>query len=166
MTDKYEYNQRGHKETRVGQAVYDILSVDQPDYTAEDILDQMQEGILKYLEEAAEKGLKELEGDFYILHLFHKDLSQMGISNVLKQSAAIFPHRNWHPVEVMGAHPNPAKSLYKVDKKNGEMRLLWTVPGYQDCLSILKSPDNYNPMLIKWINCALSAFPKSTHKVA
>ena len=164
MDEKYIYNQRGHKEVRVGQAVYDILSKDQEAYTAEDILDGMQKGILSYLEEAAQKGLKELDGDFYILHLFDKDLTQFQVDNVMKQSAAIFPSRKWHPAEVMAAHPNAAKSLYFVDKKNGEMKEMWTVPGYQDCKSILKKPENYNSNLIKWINVAL--YPYSKKKVA
>jgi hypothetical protein len=148
--EKYSYDRFGTKGSRVGQAVTDILSVDQPAYTAEEILEQMGEGVVKYLLEAAETGCKAYSKPFYILHIFKKELGQMGAENVMLQKATIFENRKWTPKEVMDAHPTPTKTLYECDPKNGTLTLLWTVPSLQECQSILRHPGGYDPHLCEW----------------
>lgn len=152
MVDKkYSYERFGKKGARVGQAVTDILSQKQQDYTAEEILEEMGKGIVNYIQEAAEKGCEQYEGKFYILHLFKKTLGQHGIENAMLQKAMCFKERKWKPKEVMDAHPNSAKTLYEVDKVNGIIKLLWTVPGWEDCKSIKKNPDLYDRDLVEWV---------------
>ena len=158
LEGKYSYDRFGSKGARVGQAVYDILSKDQPNYTAEEILDEMGKGIVSYIQDAAEKGCKEYDGSFYILHLFKKALSQHGIENAMLQKAMCFKDRKWTPKEVMEAHPNSAKTLYEVDKVNGVVKLLWTVPGWEDCKSIKKNPRLYDRDLVEWVKEATKGF--------
>lgn len=154
-SDKYSYDRFGSKGSRVGQAVVDILSNEQPNYTAEEILDEMGKGVIKYLEEAVEEGCRKYQKPFFILHLLKKELSMMGVSNALLQKATCFAHRNWSPQEVMAAHPHATKTLYFVDPKAGHMVLEWTVPGIEDCHSVLKNPKTYDPKLVQWVQEAV-----------
>ena len=159
MTEKdYSYNRFGSKGVRVGQAVHDIISQDQPSYTAEEILEEMGKGIVDYIQEAADKGCKEYIGRFFILHLFKKELSSMGVENAMLQKCSCFKDREWKPQEVMEMHPNSAKSLYEVDPKNGMIVLKWTVPGWEDCKSILKNPSHFDPDLVRWVKEATQSF--------
>ena len=148
---EYSYERFDTKGTRVGQAVHDIISQENPDYTVEEILEEMGKGVVNYIQEAAEKGCKEYDSNFYILHLFKKELSAFGVENAMLQKAMCFPNRKWEPHEVMEMHPTPTKSLYHVEKKNGTITLMWTVPGWEDCKSIMKNPKIYDPDLVKWI---------------
>ncbi len=161
LDKKYSYDRFGSKGARVGQAVHDMLSQPQPSYTVEEILDGMGKGILKYIEEEAEKGCKKYDGEFYILHLFKKAMGEHGIKNVMKQSARCFESRNWTPREVMEQHPHATKTLYKVNKMSGIIRLLWTVPGWEDCKSIRKNPVLYDPDLLQWVVQAMDGYPGS-----
>lgn len=153
--EKYSYDRFGSKGSRVGQAVHDILSNKPSQYSAEEILEEMGKGIVNYLMEAVEKGSKEYKKKFYILHLFKKDLTAMSIDNAMLQKATCFPHRKWKPCEVMEMHPNSTKSLYECDPKNGTLTLLWTVPGWEDCRSILKNPKIYDKDLVNWVKEAV-----------
>ncbi len=158
MDKKYSYDRFGATGMRVGQAVHDIISKEQPNYTAEEILDEMGKGIVAYIQEAAEKGCKEYKKTFFILHLFKKQLGNLGVENAMLQKAMCFPERKWLPHEVMNVHPNSAKSLYEVDPKHGLVKLIWTVPGWEDCKSILKNPNLYDPDLVGWVKEASTPF--------
>ena len=151
---KYSYERFGMKGSRVGQAVHDILSSRPQSYTAEEILEEMGKGIVAYIQEAAEKGCEAYDGKFYILHLFKKALGEHEIENAMLQKAACFKDRVWTPKEVMDAHPHATKSLYEVDKVNGLVKLLWTVPGWEDCKSIKKNPHLYDRDLVAWVKQA------------
>lgn len=163
MADReYSYQRFGSKGVRVGQAVHDIISKDQPTYTTEEILEEMGKGIVSYIQEAAEKGCKEYDGPFFILHLFKKELSAMGVENAMLQKAACFKDREWKPHEVMEMHPNSTKSLYRVDPKNGTVTLQWTVPGWEDCKSVKKNPDLYDRDLVQWVLEATKPLEKAS----
>ena len=151
-TRDYSYNRFNSKGVRVGQAVHDILSKKSPVYTAEEILEEMEQGIVSYIQDAVEKGCAEYSGDFFILHLFKKELSSFGVDNVMMQKAACFKSRCWKPFEVMEMHPNSTKSLYKVNSKNGTVVLEWTIPGWSECMSIKRNPELYDPQLVNWVN--------------
>lgn len=162
MVDKdYSYNRFGTKGSRVGQAVHDILSQEQPEYTAEEMLDEMGKGIMNYIQEAAETGYKEFKGDFYIVHFFKKTLTQHDIQNAMSQKAVCFQKGPLEPAWYMQEKPNDAKTLYEVDAKNGVIKLVWTVPGWEDCKTIKKSPDLYDRDLVSWVKDATQSFEKS-----
>lgn len=159
MKDKeYSYSRFGSKGARVGQAVHDIISKEQPTYTAEEILEEMGKGIVDYIQEAADKGCKAYSDRFFILHLFKKELSSVGIDNAMLQKATCFKEREWRPCEVMEMHPHSAKSLYEVDPKNGTIILRWTVPGWEDCKTIQKNPALYDRDLVAWVKEATQSF--------
>lgn len=156
MTEKkYSYDRFGSSGTRVGQASYDILSQANEQYTAEEILDEMGKGVVEYLQQAAEQGCKEFTGKFYIIHLFKKALTQHDIPNAMSQKAVCFQKGSTDPAWYMKEKPNDTKTLYEVDQKNGVIKLVWTVPGWQDCKSVLKSQDSHDPQLVMWVKEAL-----------
>jgi hypothetical protein len=62
----------------------------------------------------------------------------------------------------MQEKPNDTKSLYEVDPKNGVVKLLWTVPGWEDCKTIKKNPDLYDRDLVKWVEEATQSFKSAS----
>lgn len=145
---KYTYDRFGSKGMRVGQAVYDILSKDQPTYTAEDILNEYAPKYMEEIERCVEANKDKLRNPFYIFVLTHKE---MWAENVV---------RNWfiarqtppHGFDAVSDYPHHNKTLYLVDVKKGKMMLCWTVPGIEDCKSIMKNPMAYDPDLVRWID--------------
>lgn len=144
---KYTYDRFGSKGMRVGQAVYDILSKDQPTYTAEDILNEYAPKYMEEIERCIESNKDKLRTPFYVFVLTHKE---MWAENVV---------RNWfiarqtppHALDAVTDYPHHTKTLYLVDTSKGKMKLCWTLPGLEDCKSVTKNPQIYDPSLVKWI---------------
>jgi hypothetical protein len=148
MHKDYSYNRFGSKGQRVGQAVQDILSKEQPKYLVEDFLDEFGPDYLELIRERASEGKRVLQSPFYILSLLNKGLGEVMVSNVLKHSARCFQTK-FTSKEVMNAHPNSVKTMYEVDVKKGEITLLWSIPAWEDCKSIMKHPALYDESLVK-----------------
>lgn len=153
MSDKkYEYKRFGCDAKRVGQAAIDILSKNQPDQTVEETLDEYGKDYVKHFETAVKDGSKRYVNPFHVLVLSNKE---MWAPNVM---------RNWfiprqtapRAHEMIYDYPNHMKTLYKIDVVSGKAELLWTLPGKQDCQSIMKTPQSYSPDLVKWIMDAFS----------
>jgi hypothetical protein len=147
----YSYNRFGIEGQRVGQAVTDILSKEQPTYTVEDILDTSGQDFLKEVIKIADENKTKFEAPFHIFVLTNKDLGQFGVANVMRNK---FVPRQTAPnmMDMMEQYSGSVKSLFEVNKEKGEITLLWCLPAYQDCLSILKTPNSYDPQLVAWID--------------
>lgn len=156
-TNKYAYERFGCSAQRIGQAVLDIVSSSPPSYTVEDILDELGKDWLDLIRQRAEEGKLVRESPFYILSLLNKDLGQFEVDNVLKHSARHFQYEK-SMKDVMSAHPSSVKNLFKVDVKNGEISLEWSLPGWEDCRSIMKNPSIYDPQLVKWVSEIIASF--------
>jgi len=151
-TDKYDYNRFGSKAKRVGQAVVDILSTPQPMQTVGDTLAAYGPDYAKQIEECIEANEHKYKSPFYVFVLTKKE---MWAENVV---------RNWfiarqtppYAFEMMQQYPNATKTLYMVDTKKGHVEALWSLPGWQDCISIAKNPTTYDPKLVKWVEDCLS----------
>lgn len=148
---KYSYERFDSQGVRVGQAVLDILSIPQPEMTAEEVIEGMAHGIVNYIQEIAEEGYKQFEKDFYIIHIFRKILGYLDVKNVMSQKAIGFVSGPIDPKFYMKEIPSATKTLYSVDRKNGIIKLNWTVPGWEDCKSILKNPSIYDFKLVEWV---------------
>lgn len=133
--------------TKVGHALLEILSKEQPTYTAEEILSELGPDYLDLIRNMADQAKNIYPNTFYILSLMNKEMGQFGIANVLKHSCRPF-HKEFSKKEVMHAHPNAVKNLFRVDVKNGEITLLWSIPGREDCVSIMKNPGLYDAKLV------------------
>ena len=144
---KYFYNKRGSKGARVGQAVSDILSHDQPTYTVGDILDGFGAKFAQELEATIEANIPKYKALFYVLALTKKEF---WADNVV---------RNWfiarqtapHALDLMIQYPGYTKTLYVVNSRKGDLKVAWSIPGLEDCKSILKSPDTFSAELVQWI---------------
>ncbi len=148
---KYSYQRFGCDSSRVGQAVHDILSKEQPDYTAEEIMEGMAPKISKEFYDTVEKGNKLFDKSYLILMYFNKTLTHLGVSNVMKMGFLIGDKKeDFDPIELTCKHPNWDKTLYKIDPK-GSFEIVWHLPDFQRCQMIAKSPQKYHPDLSKWI---------------
>lgn len=144
---RYYYNKHGAKGARVGQAVADILSQDQPTYTAGEILDGFGARYAQELEKTVNNSMSKFKPPYYILALTKKEF---WADNVV---------RNWfiprqsapYAMDMMVQYPNHTKTLYVVDDIRGDIKVAWSVPAYEECKSVLKNPSIYHPELVKWI---------------
>lgn len=145
--DRYSYNRFGSKGKRVGQAVTDILSKEQPSYTAGEILDEYSHKFVKELEQSIENGQKTFKDPFYVLVLSNKE---MWAPNVIRN---YFIPRQTSPLasELTAQYPHYVKTLYKVNSSSKSLTLLWSIPGKEDCKSIMKNKNLYSPELVSWI---------------
>ncbi len=75
----------------------------------------------------------------------------------MSQKAVCFIKGPTDPKFYMQELPNAAKTLYQVDRVNGLIKLMWTVPGWEDCKTIKKNPDLYDRDLVKWVIEATTA---------
>lgn len=160
--DKYDYNMFGSKGKRVGKAVLDIISTDQPSYTVEDILSEYGKDYCLEFEKTIEENKKKYKSPFYIFVLTKKEFYA---SNVV---------RNWfiarqtppYGSQMMTDYPNHTKTLYIVDADKGELRVLWSIPGKEECKSILKEPQIYSQELVSWIlDCYSGGLDKESYSV-
>ena len=145
---KYSYNRFGMKGKRVGQAVHDIISKDQPECTVEEILDASSQEYVKQIENAIKSGQEKGYHDpFYIFVLTKKE---MWAENVVRN---FFIPRQSAPyaLDMMCEYPHHTKTLYMVESTKGEITVLWTLPGIEECKSILRQKHIYDPQLVKWI---------------
>ena len=146
----WESESKSDKTSKVGQAVYDLLSREQPAYSVEDILDQFGRDYLDLIRSIADKAKGQFEPPFYIFSVLKKDLGQFGVANVLKHSARPFQLKVTSK-RAVEAHPGATKTLFRVDAKKGEIALEWSIPSNEECVSVLKHADLYDPQLVKWI---------------
>lgn len=145
---KYTYNRFGMKGARVGQAVHDILSkTEEKSTSVEEILDEYSHKFVKELEDTISANEHKYKDKFHVFVLSNKE---MWAENVV---------RNWfiaretapEALDMVAQYPNHCKILYEIDKRNDKVTLKWTLPGIQDCISIVKNPGLYDPTLYKWI---------------
>ena len=146
-TGKYDYNRFGAKGQRVGQAVYDIISQDQREQTAEETIFEFGPDFVKELETAVETGAKRFASPYYVLVLSKKE---MWACNVMRN---YFIPRQTFPrgTEMVQQYPNHTKTLYKIDAKKGDLKIIWSIPGHQECQIVAKNPGQYDPQLVEWI---------------
>lgn len=145
---RYTYNRFGMKGSRVGQAVVDILSKDQPNITVGEIIDEYSPDFVKHFEEAMETGTAKYKSPFYILVFSGKE---MWATNIMRNW---FVPRQTAPLalDLVYEYPNKTKTLYLVDGYKGDIKLLWSIPGIEECKSVLNNPLAYHPDLVEWID--------------
>jgi hypothetical protein len=149
---RYQYNRFGMKGARVGQAVADILSKDQPTYTVEEILEGFNVRFAQELEKAVNDSLEKYESPFYVLALTKKEFwAENVVRNwfIPRQSAP-------YAMDMMIQYPNHTKTLYVVHEQRGDIKVAWSIPAYEECKSIAKHPATYHPELVKWIEDCFS----------
>ena len=143
---KYDYDRFGKKGKRVGQAVVDILSENQAPQTVEETLDALGPDFVKDLLQCAEDNQPKYGASFYILVLTKKE---MWAANVVRN---FFIARKTppHALDLIKEYSNFTKTLYLVDVHRG-LHIIWSIPGHQECLAVMKTLQSYDESLVKWI---------------
>ena len=148
VDEKYLFDKDGIKATRVGQAAMDILSKDQPTYTAGEILDEYGPKYAEEIEKAINEGSRHFKSPFYVFVLTKKE---MWATNVIRN---YFVARQTPPYasEMMEQYPNHTKTLYLIDADRGNFKLVWSLPGFEDCKVVARHKDMYPEELVQWID--------------
>lgn len=136
--------------SKVGQAVYDILSKEHAPQTVDETLSEMTPKYFEELMTAAEEGKKVFESPFYVVVQRKKETLAGQVANVLKH-VYIRRQSKPHAKFLRTEFPNADHDLYEVDAKKGTITLLYTLPTAQDSKTILKNKHLYDPSLVKWI---------------
>ena len=137
---------------KVGKAVYDINSKPQGVQTVEETIEAMTGKYFEKLMEAVEEGCraKNYPDVFYVLIERKKETLAGNASNVLKHKYITAPFKPRSQL-LRQECPNSDFDLYEADKSKCEITHIWTLPCYQDSVSILKNKQVYDPQLVKWI---------------
>lgn len=149
--------------SKLGQAVYDILSKEQQDQSVEATVDAMTPKYFEELSKAVDKGCKDFESPFYIVVQRKKETIGGSVMNVLKHQ---YVTRQTKPYAyfLRSEFPNADHDLYEINSEKGTMTLLYTLPNAQDSKTILKNAECYDPKLVEWIvayNCGNLDLEKS-----
>jgi len=152
--ERYIYEVNGKKSSRVGQAVYDIMTQDQEDYSCEEIVDAFGPDYVKEFNDVVDKNRHKFTSPFYILVITKKE---MWAVNILRN---IFQARQTPPnaIDMIMQYKHPTKTLYKVDTERNDVSIVWSIPGWEECKAIAKHPDSFDPTLVDWINRAYEGY--------
>ncbi len=158
---RYSYDRFDSHGKRVGQACLDLLKAAPSVVTVEDALIEMglEQGLRQTILDEFERTRGHYPDKYYILSITKHELAQFGLTNCFKTSVRSFVHP-FTKEDVMCAHPNAHKTLYSVDAKHEEIRLVWSIPGYEECKSIMKNPSIYDPQLVQDVKDVMRAFKK------
>ncbi len=161
MGEKYSYDRFGAKGARVGQAVLDLY--DNHQSTVEEVLYDMElgDGYRQTILDEFTRSKGHYPDKYFILSLTKHALGEMGVNNAFKTSARSFvlPLKKGN---VMNTHPNCMKVFYSVEASTEDIRLAWCLPGWEECKSILKNPNLYDPDLVGWIKEATAPLHSKT----
>ena len=147
MNAKYLYQKHGLKEYRVGQAILDIISKDQPRQTVDDTMVQFGPDYVKEFETCVNNGAKHYRNPFYVMVISKK---VMWACNLIRN---YFVARQTMPfaTDMIKEYAHATKTLYKVNADRGQVDIVWSLPSHQDCLVIAQNPSVWPEELVNWI---------------
>jgi len=136
--------------SKVGQAVFDILSKDQKMQTVEETIEGMTPKYFEEVLKAVDRGCKAYNSPFYVVVVRKKETLGGMASNVLFHR---FVDRQTMPSPkvLREDYPNADHEVYEVNAKTSTISLLWVLPTAQDSRTIVKNKHLYDPMLVGWI---------------
>lgn len=139
--------------SKIGQAVYDILSKEQSSQTVEETISAMTDKYFEKLMLAVNEGCgeKDYPSVFYVLIERKKETLGGNAHNVLKHKYITLPFRP-RAALLREESPNSDFDLYEINKTTNEITLVYTLPTKQDSRTILKNAHLYDPQLVKWIS--------------
>jgi len=133
---------------KAGQAAFDILSKEQPPMETQEVIDEYKDDYLKSMVETLETNVNRYEPPFYVVVLSKKEPWAV---NVMRNW---FVARQTRPTTTYLRHeyPNHMNTVYSYDKRSSELKILWSLPTWQDSLVVLANPHLYDPTLVQWIH--------------
>ncbi len=152
--ERYIYQKGGKRSSRVGQAVWDIMTQDQEDYSCEEIIDAFGPDYVKEFNDVVEKNKHRLESPFYVFVITKKEMWAVNIIRNIFQARQSAPNAT----DMIIKYKHPTKTLYKVNTNTGDVSIIWSIPGFEECKAIAKHPDSFDPTLVDWINRAYEGY--------
>lgn len=147
---RYIYDKHGMHGARVGQAVTDILSKEQPECTVEEMLEGFSKKFVEELEKSVQDGLEKYKDTFYVLVLTKKE----PWSDIVVRNWFIPRQTPPHALDLIYDYPNHTKTLYMISDGALRVTVVWSIPAMQDCVSIARNPSIHDPQLVKWVKDA------------
>lgn len=136
------------KTSKVGAAVQDILSKQQPEVEVGEIISEYADDYVKQMQIAVDRGIAQYKTPFYVVVLHKKEMWAL---NVMRNW---FITRQTKPdAKVMWERfPNFMHTVYEFTGQ--EIKILWSLPSPQEAKVILQNWDLYHPQLVKWVRDA------------
>lgn len=135
------------KKKTVGKAVHDIITKEQAPITVGEVLDEYQHEYLEEILTCIRDNRSKYESPFYIIVLTKKEPWALNVMRNWFIARQTRPSARWMRSEF----PNFMQTVYAWDDRSEQLRLLWSLPTWQDALVVLKNKDLYDPQLVKWI---------------
>ena len=111
--ERYIYEVNGKKSSRVGQAVYDIMTQDQEDYSCEEIVDAFGPDYVKEFNDVVDKNRHKFTSPFYILVITKKE---MWAVNILRNK----PQPSQAPTQALSAEIQKLKKDVEVANQKAQ----------------------------------------------
>lgn len=133
--------------SKIGQAVYDIMSKPQYDQTAEETTAAMTSKYYQELYKTIDDHKAEFQSPYYIVVFRKKEpwtintLHQWYVSRQSRPSAK----------HIRGEHPHHDYDVWKIDTKACTVDFQWTMLSKQDCGTVMQHPELYDPELVATI---------------
>lgn len=133
---------------QVGKAVYDILQKNHNSVEVQEIINEYEKKYAQEIEKAINDHVNVFDPPFYIVVLSKKEPWAL---NVMRNW---FITRQTRPTTKYLRHeyPNYMSTVYSFDKRNQQLKILWSLPIKQDAAVIMKNRHLYDPQLVQWID--------------
>lgn len=138
----------------VGQAVHNILEEGDKSPEVGEIISEYGDSYVSQVQECVDKNSNKYESPFYIVVLHKKEMWAM---NVVRNW---FVSRQTKPCmkAMWTMFPNFMHTVYEVNKNQGALSILWSLPSPQEAKVVLDNFELYDPELVKWCRLAFSEF--------
>lgn len=135
------------KSKNVGKAVYDILSKPQEEMQVEEVLEEYKHEYLEEILTCIRDNKNKYISPFYIIVLTKKEPWAVNVMRNWFIARQTKPSSKW----MRDQFPNFMQTVYSWDDRSEELKILWSLPTWQDSLVVLKNKALYDPQLVKWI---------------
>lgn len=132
---------------KVGKAVHDIISKPQEDITVGEIIDGMSDKFTEELRSTLEANVDKYEAPMYIVVLTKKEPWAMNVMRNWFIARQTKPSAN----VIRRDYPTYMQTVYAYDKRNSQLKIMWSLPIEQDARVVKDNPHLYDPTLVRWI---------------
>ena len=147
MSDNFSYQKdEKNKPSKVGKAIFDIISKDQAPQQVGETLESMTPTYIEGLREACMKGCSLYKSPFYVVILGKKEpyalntIHQWYVARQTKPSSKI----------MLRDYPNHFHDVFEYNDATGDCRLLWSLTAEWCHKEILEHPETYDQQLVQW----------------
>jgi hypothetical protein len=133
--------------TKVGQALYDILSKPQHDQEVGETLAEMSPDYIESLKKCIEDHVGVFKSPFYIVVMGKKETYALNIVRHWYVARQTLPTSKF----LMGKFPNCFHEVYRYNEGSGDCHLLWCLPEQWCHEEIMTHPESYDRQMVDWV---------------